>query len=192
MSKSTLKLKVAAADIESAKGYAKLSTNYTQKKLEQQQSKFSGTRRLENIEVGRIARDVVIRFLNDRGIFASHEDSSHTESTHFCIVAADGLFIQTRFIGNKPNYKYLLEDTRSFEQRHHDFYIAVTSRDNLKTIEILGYATREEMTKWAPKEFGQGVLNRYVPLSNLHPIEELWEILRSSAVRSLRKSFNKI
>jgi hypothetical protein len=172
---------ILAEEIRSAQRYAGLSIDHTFRKLEQQQSRFAGSTRQRNIIVGRVARDVVARVLRDHAIRTTCEETPPTEWKHYSLVTSGGVFLQVRFIGNRPNYTNLLEDLRSFHRRHHDFYIATTSRDELETLEIIGYASRDELEQRKPRDFTQGVLNRYVPLARLHPFDELVQELRSRA-----------
>jgi hypothetical protein len=171
-------IQILEEEIAAAGHYAQLSRNYTQKKLEQQQSSYSDGSMHSNIVCGRVARDAIARVLREQGVTCSCEDSPHTQATRYCIITSDGVLIQTRFIASRPNYKNLLEDQKSFEQRPHDYYVAITSRDGLNTLEILGYTTREGLSERKYKDFGQGVLNRYVPLSRLQGFDELVAMLR--------------
>ena len=168
-----MKVTILPQEIRSAQGYAGLSLEYTFRKLEQQQSRLAGNARQRNIMVGRVARNVVSRVLHDNGIATTCEETSPAEWKHYCLATLDGVFLQVRLIGDRPNYTNLLEDIQSFNYRHHDFYIATTSRDKLETLEIIGYARRDELERLKPCDFGQGVLNRCVPLARLHPFDEL-------------------
>jgi len=173
---------VLSTEIEAARYYAELSKDYTLRKLEQQRSRFADGLRLSNIVNGHVARLVVARVLRDQGISNVCDDSPHTETKRFCIQTAAGWLVQTRFVGNQKNYLYLFEDVGSFERRPHHFYVALTSRDDLSTMEMLGYATSDEMAQREACDFGQQVANRYTPLSDLHPIEDLVSLLRSTPV----------
>jgi hypothetical protein len=167
-------------------GYAGLPLEYPFRKLEQQQSRFAGNARQRNTMVGRVARDVVSRVLRDTGIATTCEETSPTEWRHDCLATLEGVFLQVRFIGDRPNYTNLLEDLQSSNYRHHDFYIATTSRDEVETIEIVGYATRDELERLKPRGFGQGAFNRRVRLARLHPFDELVVEINSRAQAARR------
>jgi len=168
-------------EVRSAQRYAGLSLDHTFRKLEQQESRLAGNLRQRNIVVGRVARDVIARVLRDNSIMTTCEETSPTQWKRYCLVTADGVFLQVRFIANRRNYTNLLEDLRSFHRRPHDFYIATTSRDELATLEVIGYASRDELEQRKPRDFAQGVLNRYVPLARLHPFGDLVQELHSRA-----------
>jgi len=173
---------VLGTEIAAARRYARLSQDCTLRKLEQHKSRYSDGLRRSSIVAGHVARLVVARVLRDQGIPSVCEDSPHTEAKRFCIQTAAGWLAQTRYVSNQKNYRNLLEDVRSFERRPHHFYVAVTSRDDLSTMEILGYATRDEMAQREALDLGQGVLDRYTPLSHLHSFEDLVSLLRSTPV----------
>ncbi len=185
---------ILPADIEDARSYAERSSNHTLRKLEHQQSRYSNIQR--NIFVGRVARNVVARALLDAGIPSQFEDTPPTKWKSYSIATCNGYFVQPRFIGDYPRHKMLPEDVGSFEKRPHHFYVATTSEqlrnpDSLDhatrpEMNILGYATRSEMEERRARSFGQGVLNRYVPLKRLHAFVELIKLLRShGAARQL-------
>jgi hypothetical protein len=174
-----LEVQLLPADLEDAGSYAHLSRDHTQRKLEHQQSRYSDLER--NIRVGRAARNGVARALRDAGIACDFESTPATRWKSYSIVTSDGHFIQPRFIGDYPRHKLLPEDVGSFETRPHDFYVATASSDGLRTLDILGYATRREMEERRPKSLGHGKDNRYVPLNRLHPFQELIAWLRSHA-----------
>jgi hypothetical protein len=181
-----LRVTILPEEIESARRYSGLSLDHTRKKLEQQQSRHSVRLNRHNIIVGRVARDVLGRVLGDRGIPTTCEESSPREWKHFCLATTAGIFLQVRYISNRPNYVNLLEDVHSFNRRPHDFYIATTSKDELQTLEIIGYATRDEMERHWPRDFGQAIFNRYAPLAVLHPFEELVNELLSGSRAALQ------
>ena len=170
---------ILPVDIEDAHSYAERSRDHTQRKLEHQQSRYSDMKR--NIVVGRVARNVVARALRDARVPCDFEETPATRAKHYSIVTSDGHFVQPRFIGDYPRHRNLLEDVGSFERRPHEFYVATVSLDDLRNLDILGYATRGELGERKPRPFRHGVLNRYVPLDQLHPFAELVEILRSAA-----------
>ena len=168
---------ILPVDLEDAHSYAERSRNHTKRKLEHQQSRYSDTKR--KIVVGRVARNVVARALRDAGVSCHFEETPATRAKHYSILTSDGHFIQPRFIGDYPRHKNYLEDVGSFETRPHEFYVATVSLDDLCDLDILGYATRDELGERRPRPFGHGVLNRYVPLDQLHPFAELIGLLSS-------------
>ncbi len=172
-------VELLVTDLDDADSYARRSRNNTHRKLEHQQSRYSDIER--NIRVGRAARNGIARALGEAGIDCSFENTPDTRWKSYSILTSDGHFIQPRFIGDYPRHKLLPEDVGSFEKRPHDFYVAAASSDGLRTLNILGYATRNEMEEHRPKPLGQGVLNRCVPLDHLHPFRELIAWLRSHA-----------
>ena len=178
---------ILSTEREAAEQYAGLSKEHTFRKLEQQRSRYSEPRRHSNIKLGRLARDVLARLFREHGIRCECDDSPHTEAAKYCIATHRGWLVQTRFIRNRPTYRNLLDDVPSFERRPHDFYVAMTSRDDLETMEILGYASREEMMERQPRDFGQGMRNYYVPLNRCHPLEELITTLLSKPERRGRR-----
>jgi len=177
---------VLSIDVEDAHSYAEGSRDHTQRKLEHQQSRYSDIKR--NIVVGRVARNVVARVLQEASIPCPFEETPATRSKSYSIVTANGHFIQPRFIGDYPRHKNFLEDVGSFERRPHEFYVATVSLDDLRNMDILGYATRGELEERKPRGFGHGVLNCYVPLDRLHPFPELIELLRADPDAALQSA----
>jgi hypothetical protein len=172
-----IKVAVLPQELEAGCDYATRSKGHTLRKLEFQQSQYSNLER--NIIVGRVARDVIARVLGEADIKCRFEDTPPTQWKSFSIATLSGRFIQPRSIGDYPRHTKLPDDVRSFEKRPHEFYVAVTSRDKLVTLDVLGWATRHEMGERKPISFGYGVLNRYVPLDRLHPFAELMQLLQS-------------
>lgn len=173
-----MEIPVLQEEIDEARDYARRASPYTLKKLDRQRPKVAGRQNAENQVNFRVARAVVSRLLIQSGIVNVCDDSSHTDTTSFCIRTVHGALIQVRFITDRPNYLNLLEDIHSFTRRPHDLYVATTSSNQLRSIRIHGFATRTELSRLKPKDFGQAVMNRYVPLTQLHPMPQLLVILK--------------
>jgi hypothetical protein len=159
--------------------YADASLPHTQRKLEQQQSVYAPNANRARIASFRAARSAVARSLREHGVPCQCDESSHRDKAQYCIRARSGHLVQVRFITDRPNYRKLLEEVWSFEKRPHDFYVATTSRDDLETLVVLGYATRAEMQGRRPVSHGQGRASYYVYLTDLRPFRELAELLQS-------------
>jgi len=160
-------------DLRQGAGYAHASEPFTHRKLDQQKSRHARAPNLARITAHRVARSVVARVLSDSGIPCICDESDHTQTTEFCIRVDSGHYIQVRFISNRPNYRKLLEDVWSFNHRPHHYYVATTSRDELQSLDMLGYATRAEMAERVPVSHGQGRSSYYVYLTDLHPFGQL-------------------
>ena len=174
-----MEIPVLQEEVRQARDYARRASPYTLRKLDCQRSKFVTEENLDKQINFRVARAVVSRLLLRSGIENVCDDSCHTDTTSFCIRTAHGALIQVRFITDNPNYRRLPEDVDSFTRRRHDFYVATTSSNQLQTIRIHGFATRTELSRLEPIDFGQGIMNRYVPLTELHPMPQLLVILKS-------------
>jgi len=181
-----MQVAVLPEEIADALWYAEAAEPHTLKKLDCQRSKFSHKTEMNHLG-HRIARSVVSRVLREHGIDNECDMSPHTVTTEFCIRTPAGAGIQVRFIRDRPNYRRLPEDVYSFKRRPHDFYVAVTSSDDLNamaSIRILGFATRAELGRYPPTDFGQGIRNQWVWISSLRDISELLAVLRSADWRA--------
>ena len=98
--------------------------------------------------------------------------SGYKPDTHDCIFRGWNFDVKTN---GRPDGDRMMVPEYQFPQ-YHDFYVSCNLKSrNPHIIHIRGYATRKELERRKPEEYGYGP-TRAILFTNLHPIVELKDL----------------
>lgn len=70
----------------------------------------------------------------------------------------------------KKAWNLICEDCKPLSA---DIYVLAKFNEDNESVNLIGWATKEELEVAPKKDFGYGIVNKYIPIQKLHPMKEL-------------------
>jgi len=135
--------------------------------------------RIERIYYGKIGEIAFLKYLRQNniepridGMFEVYEGESNVDEFDFITSFEESVDVKTAY----KNYhiRILIPYDQFEDGRAKDFYVGVKTLDGGRTVDVIGYTTRESLERNGLRDFGEGrayheFLRNLTPIDNILP-----------------------